>query len=151
MRSAGPASWSYYTNGSDLAKEKNGCGRPVGINAQIWRVKAHGIQVVKLWYLGRKEFLFLKELRDRFVGRLLSGRRGPGEAKKSDDLRNHRFISPIRDVLSPQIPNGSPDYQPSWMFETRDSLFWTWRRTGEYFRDLFGVDHAKEAYELMRS
>jgi hypothetical protein len=35
------------------------------------------------------------------------------------------------------------------MWNTRDSLFWGWRRVAEYFRDFFGKDHEREVYELM--
>ena len=115
----------------------------------IWTVKAHGIQVVKLLYLGRKEFRVLKELRDRFVGRLPGERQGLGEAKTPLHSENHLFISPLRDVLSPGIVNPSSDFEPTNASTVFDSLFWRWRRTREYFRDLLGMDHAKEVYELM--
>jgi hypothetical protein len=35
------------------------------------------------------------------------------------------------------------------MWNTRDSLFWGWRRVAEYFRDLGGMNHQKEVHELM--
>ena len=106
------------------------------INFVNWRVQAHGIQVLKLIYLSKKEFRFLKELRDRFVGRLLGERKSPSEAKKSGESKNYRFIGPVRDVLSPQIPNNLPDYEPTWMFETRDSILWSWNRAIEYFNQM---------------
>ena len=117
-----------------------------------WRVKAHGIQVVKLGYLGRNEFRVLKKLRDRFVGRLLWERKGPGEAKNSSDLKNRRFISPIRDVLSSGRVNPSSGYEATPIWNTRDSLFWAWRRVGECLREWFGeADSYREALMLMRS
>ena len=118
-----------------------------------WRVKAHGIQVVKLFYLSSKEFKVLRELRDKFVGRLLGERKGPGEAKKSGESKNHRFISPLRDVLGPGRNNPTSGYEATPIWNTRDSLFWGWRRTAEYFRDLFGMDNRdeKEAWALMTS
>ena len=102
-------------------------------------------------YLGRKEFLFLKGLRNRFVGRLLEEEKGPGEAKTPLHSKNPLFISPLRDVLSPGRVNPSSYYEPTNASTVFDSLFWRWRRTREYFRDLLGMDHAKEVYELMVS
>ena len=122
-------------------------GRPIfRIN---WTVQAHGIQVLKLIYLSKKEFRVLKELRERFVGRLLGERKGPGEAKKSNESKNHGFISPLRDVLSRGRDNPTSDYEATRIWNTRDSLFWNWRRVVEYCRDLFGMDYTKEAYKLM--
>ena len=116
-----------------------------------WRVKAHGIQVVKLFYLRVEEFKVLKELRDGFVGRFWGGEKGSFEAKKSGDSKNHRFISPTRDVLSLGRDNPVSVYEATQVWNTRDSLFWGWRRTAEYFRDLFEVDRSKEVYQLMAS
>jgi len=117
-----------------------------------WRVKAHGIQVVKLCYLGGREFLFLRKLRDRFVARLLGERKGPGEAKQSRAFENHRFISPLRDVLSPCRENPTSGYEATCVWDTRNSLLWAWRRVREYLNDWFDpIDGTKEAYALMRS
>ena len=114
------------------------------------RRKAHGIQVVKLFYLRGEEFKVLKELRDRFVGRFWGGEKGSFEVKRSGDSKKHRFISPIRDVLSPGRDNPASVYEATRIWNTRDSLFWSWRRAAEYFRDFFGMDHTKEAYALMK-
>jgi hypothetical protein len=96
--------------------------------------------------------LFLKELRDGFVGRLLGERKGPGEAKTPLRLEDRLFTGHLRDVLNPDNDNPASDYRPTWMFETRDSLFWAWRRTRELFNDW--SDEANgytEAYALIRS
>ena len=93
--------------------------------------------------------MFLKKLRDRFVARLLGERKGPGEAKQSRAFENHRFVSPLRDVLSPGRENPASGYEATPVWNTRDSMFWSWRRAAEYFRDLFEMDHTKEVYELM--
>ncbi len=120
------------------------------VQYELWRVQAHGIQVLKLIYLSKKEFKLLRELRDRFVGRLAGERKGPSEAKKSTHSRNHRFISPIRDVLSPGRDNPSSGYEATRIWNTHDSLFWGWRRVAEYFRDLCGgMTYQKEVHELM--
>ena len=84
-------------------------------------------------YLGRKEFLFLKGLRDRFVGRLLGEAKGPGEAKTPLHKKISLFKSPMRDVLDPTRVNPVSHYEPTWMFETRDSILWSWKRAIEYF------------------
>jgi hypothetical protein len=105
--------------------------------------------VVKLCYLGGREFLFLKELRDRFVAGLLGEGKGPGKAKQSRAFENHHFISPIRNVLNQGRDNPSPGYEATPIWNTRHSLFWSWRRAAEYFRDLFEMDRTREVYELM--
>ena len=119
-----------------MAKEKERNSMAQARMAQAWRVKAHGIQVVKLFCLRGEDFKVLKELRDRFVGRFWGGKKGSFEVKKSGDSKNHRFISPIRDVLSPRIDKASSGYEPTWMFETRDSSLWSWKRTIEYFNQM---------------
>jgi hypothetical protein len=108
--------------------------------------------VCRLFYLKEKEFLFLKGLRDRFVGRVLKGWKRPSEAKKPLHKKNGLFKSPLRDVSN--LPKGHPatGYEPSWVFETRDSRFWAWRRTKELLSDWFGeASGYEEALTLMRS
>ena len=92
--------------------------------------------------------MFLKKLRDRFVARLLGERKDLGEAKQSRAFENHRFVSPLRDVLGPGRENPVSGYEATPIWSTRESLFWSWRRTAEYFRDLFEADHTKEVYRL---
>ena len=121
----------------------------VSLDNETWRVKAHGIQVVRLFYLSRKELLFLKELRDRFVGGLLVERKGPGEAKTPIHSKISLFKSPTRDVLSPGRVNPPSFYESSSIWSTRDSILWGWRRATEYFGNLFEVDRTKEVCELM--
>ena len=118
-----------------------------------WRVQAQGIQVLKLIYLSGKEFKFLKGLGDKFVGRLLGERKGLGEAKTPLHFKNHRIISPIRDVLSPGRNNPASGYEATSVWNAYDSLFWSWRRVGEYFKDLFGMSDVdeKEVSALMAS
>ena len=106
---------------------------------------------MKLFYLRGEDFKVLKELRNRFVGKLWGGEKGSFEAKKSGDSKNHRFISPIRDVSSPGRDNPTSVYEATQVWNTRDSLFWGWRRAAEYFRDLLDADRSKEAYQLMAS
>ena len=107
---------------------------------KVWRVQPQGIQVLKLIYLSSKEFKLLKELRDRFVARLLGERMDPGEAKKSIRFESHRFIGPLRDVLNPDADNSPTDYEATKMWSTRDSLLWGWRRVEEYFKTLLEYD-----------
>jgi len=96
--------------------------------------------------------LFLRKLRDRFVARLLGERKGPGEAKQSRAFENHRFISPLRDVLSPCRENPTSGYEATCVWDTHNSLLWAWRRVREYLNDWFDpIDGTKEAYALMRS
>ena len=96
--------------------------------------------------------MFLKKLRDRFVGRLPGEGKGPSEAKKPLYSKNRLFIGHLRDVVNPDKGNPAPDYEPTWMFETHDSLFWAWRRVKELFGDWSGqTDGSKEAYALMQS
>ena len=109
--------------------------------------------MVRLFYLSGKEFLFLKGLRDRFVGRLLSERKGPGEAKTPLHSKISLFKSPIRDVLSPGIDNPASSHEAALIWNTHDSLFWNWRRVREYFRDMLGISNEdeKEVGALMAS
>ena len=107
--------------------------------------------MVKLCYLGGREFRVLKKLRDRFVGRLPGERKGLSEAKKSDESENHLFIGHLRDVLNPGIGNAPSRYEPTPAFYTRDSIVRRWGRVGEYFRDLLGMDYHREIYEIMTS
>jgi len=79
----------------------------------------------------------------------LGERKGLGEAKTPLHSKNHHFISPIRDVLSPGRDNPSSGYEATRMWNTRNSLFWGWRRVEEYFRDLGGMNYQKEVYALM--
>lgn len=100
-----------------------------------------------------KEFLFLKGLRDRFVGRVLREWKRPSEAKKQVHFQNGSIISPIRDVLSPgRNNNPTSGYEATGVWGTRDSLLWAWRRVREYLNDWFDpIDGHKEAYALMQS
>ena len=95
-------------------------------------------------YLNEKEFLFLKELRDRFVGRLLGETKGTGEAKTPIHKKIDLFKSPARDVLSPWVVNPSSDFEPTNASLTFDSLFWRWKRTRVYLKSLFGMDDPDE-------
>ena len=117
-----------------------------------WRVKAHGIQVVNLCYLGGREFLFLRKLRDRFVRRVLGEWKSPSEAKTPAHFQNSRIIGPIRDVLNPSRINSVSSYEATGIWSTRDSILWAWRRVREYLSDWFDpIDDYEEAYALMRS
>lgn len=110
-----------------------------------WRVKAHGIQVVKLCYLGGREFRVLKKLRDRFVGRVLREWKSPSEAKKSTHFQYGRLID-LR------IDNPVSNYEATGIWDTRNSLLWAWRRVREYLNEWFDLaDGHKDAYALMRS
>ena len=93
--------------------------------------------------------MFLRKLRDRFVGRVLRECKEPSEAKKSTHFQASHSTSPIRDVLSPGRENPASGYEATPVWNTRDSMFWGWRRATEYFRALFETDYTKEVYELM--
>jgi hypothetical protein len=93
----------------------------------------------------------LRKLRDRFVGSLLGERKGLSEAKQSGDFKHDSFISPTRDVLNLSKGNLASNYEPTHVYCVHNSLRWGWRRVNEYFRDLFGMDHQREVYELMAS
>lgn len=96
--------------------------------------------------------MFLKKLRDRFVGRHVKEENSPSEAKKSNKSENRLFIGHLRDVLDMDRSHPAADYEPSWVFGTRDCLFWAWRRAGECFKDWFEETNGyKEAYALMHS
>ena len=95
--------------------------------------------------------MFLRKLRDRFVGRVLRERKRPSEAKKSTRFEAGRITSPIRDVLSPGRENPASGYEATGIWDTRDSILWAWRRVREYLNDWFDpIDGYKEAYALMQ-
>ena len=95
--------------------------------------------------------MFLRKLRDGFVGRLLGGAKGPGEAKTPIHSENYLFKSPVRDVLDPDKANSPSSYESTKMWRTRDSLFWGWRRMSEYFRDLVREDPKMQVRDLVTS
>ena len=89
--------------------------------------------------------MFLRKLRDKFVGKVLVECENTSEAKKSTYFQNNRTIGPCRH-------NPVSGYEVSGIWNTRDSVLWAWRRVREYLNDWFDlVDGYKEAYTLMRS
>ena len=95
--------------------------------------------------------MFLRKLRDRFVGRLLGERKGLSEAKKPAHFQNSLIACPINGFKRQFKDNPASYYEPTWMFSTSDSLFWAWRRVKECFESWFGeTDHYPEALRLMR-
>ena len=108
--------------------------------------------MVKLCYLGGREFRVLRKLRDRFVGRVLGEWKSPSEAKTPAHSKNALFRSSIRNVLSPDRDNPASGYEATGIWSTRDSILWAWRRVRECLNDWFDpIDNYKEAYALMHN
>ena len=117
------------------------------------RVQAHGIHLRRLVYLSEEEFKFLKLLRFDFL------KKARGFFEKQPRTRfltkKQPLECPVNKDLLPRIDNHVPCYEPTNIVNTRDSLFWGWRRVREFYRDYLldmeQDDDGKErqVYELM--
>jgi len=114
-----------------------------------------------LIYLSEEEFEFLKlkrieflkkwgyfgeeGLKGRLGGFILNGFTMNG---KSEAIRGS-----INEDLRGKIHNHTPCYEATNIQATRDSLFWSWRRVKEYYRDLEEEldDKMKQMKKLIRS
>jgi hypothetical protein len=118
----------------------------------FWRVQAQGIHLRRLVYLSDEEFKFLKLLRFDFLKRarrFFEKQPEAGIVAKKQALGNS-----ARDDLLPRIDNHTSCYEPTNMINTRDCLFWSWRRVKEYCRDFLVREdngEAKEVYALIHS
>ncbi len=117
-----------------------------------WRVQAHGIHLSRLLYLSEEEFKFLKVLRENFLKKVR------GFFKKSPKTkavaRKQPTASPKSADLLSGIDNHTRCYEPTNILATRNSLFWSWRRVREYYRDFLVPEEngeSKEVYALMHS
>ena len=77
-------------------------------------------------FLGLKRLDFLKRGRS-FVEKSLEGRLGG---------KNEAIGGCINEDLRGRIHNYTPCYEATDIHATRDSLFWSWRRVKEYYREL---------------
>jgi hypothetical protein len=119
---------------------------------EIWRVQAQGIHLRRLVYLSEEEFRFLRLLRERFLRK--AGRFFEKQPKARTVTKKQALGSPTRDDLLPKIDNHTSCYEPTNMINTRDCLFWSWRRVKEYCRDFLVREdngEAREVYALMHS
>ena len=121
--------------------------RKYGTVSNFRRGQAQGIQVCRLIYLSEEEFEFLKVKRVDFLKRVGYFLKKPSRVKKvfkKEALRgflnedSYECASNMDEHthLKVGIDNYTPCYESTNIHSTRDSLFWSWRRVSEYFRDL---------------
>jgi hypothetical protein len=93
--------------------------------------------------LSDEEFEFLKCKRLEFLKRVGYFFKGPSKGRKGykeEALRG----STIEDLKRGR-GNYTSCYEPTNILATRDSLFWSWRRVAEYYRDFQDMeDHAPQ-------
>jgi hypothetical protein len=115
-------------------------------------VQEQGTHLSKLIYLNKEEFNLLKVLRFDFLKRT---RRFFENLPKSHFVtQKHRLECPVTQDLNQGNGNTCPDYEPTNILLTRNSLFWRWRRVKEYYRDFLDKEdngEAKEVYALIHS
>lgn len=98
-------------------------------------------------YLSEEEFEFLKLKRLEFLKRVGYFGKKPPEGRKGgkkEALRgstNEDSYKCIR--ISRLVGKYTPCYEPTNIEATRDSLFWSWRRVSEYYRDFLDEEDGK--------
>lgn len=118
----------------------------------IWRVQAHGIHLSRLIYFSEEEFKLLKVLRENFLKKVRGFFEKPPKTRAV--ARKQPTASPTTVDLSSRIDNHTRCYEPTNILATRNSLFWSWRRVKEYYRDFLVPEEngeAKEVYALIHS
>ncbi len=108
---------------------------------KITRVQAQGIQVFKLIYLSEEEFEFVKLKRLEF---LKKGGYFEEEVPKGRKAEKEEALgSPTNEDLKRGIHRYIPCYEATNISSTRDSLFWSWRRVAEYYRDFLDEEQSE--------
>ena len=98
-------------------------------------VKAEGIQVCRIIYLSKEEFRILKILRGKFLKR--TGNNYKKERKERNVLEREALECPTMEDLREWIGRSTLDYElTDFMEDSRNSLFWGWRRVKEYYREI---------------
>jgi hypothetical protein len=114
---------------------------PTDLWKDIRRVQAQGIQVFRLIYLSGEEFEFLKLKRLEFLKRVGYFGKKPPEGRKGGKKEA------LRGSTNEDHKTGrgkyTPCYEPTNIEATRDSLFWSWRRVSEYYRDFLDEEDGK--------
>ena len=117
------------------------------------RIQAHGIHLRRLVYLSEEEFKFLKLLRFDF---LKKARRFFEKQPRTKFLTKKQPLEcPTNRDLLPRIANHHIScYEPTNIVNTRDSLFWSWRRVREFYRDYLDIEQddaskERQVYKLM--
>ena len=112
------------------------------------RVQAQGIHLCRLVYLREEEFRFLEVKRLDFLERLgyfgeegISGKK----AGRKETLRGSRD-----EGLGGGRGEYGLSYESTNIDATRDSLFWSWRRVGEYWRDISDIEDHGSSREVVR-
>jgi len=114
-------------------------------------VQEEGIHLRKLKYLRVEEFKILSDLKFKFIKRARDFFRKRGKSGFVD--KNKAVGCAVRRDNRESNDKIYPCYEPTRIEYARDSLFWSWRRVKEYFRELKGMNDKKllkEVYSLMR-
>jgi len=101
-------------------------------NEQMWRAKAHGIQVARLMYLKGWEFLFLRELAKKFLN-TRGLRKKPRKTLSSK--KNTLFTGHLRDVFVDRGERGVLNYEATNIVNTVDADYWRWMRVKEFWKE----------------
>jgi len=112
----------------------------------FWRVQAQGIHLCRLVYLSEEEFEFLELKRVEFLRRLsYFGERGSkgGKVGKKEALGGGERSGTGRGDLKTGRDRHTLCYEPTNISATRDSLYWSWRRVSEYWRDFSDEEDGK--------
>ena len=83
-------------------------------------------------YLSEEEFKYISYLRAEFLRRV-EGFEGIEPTRAPIFVKNVAIRPGIKNVLRDRHP---PGYEPTNIFFTRDSLYWSWRRVKECCQDL---------------
>lgn len=106
----------------------------------------------RLGFLSEEDFKFLKVLRFDFLKR--ARRFFEKQPRRHSVVKKEPRIASRNEDLKDRIDNHTTCYEPTNIINTRDSLFWRWRRVKEYCRDFLVREdngEAKEVYALMHS
>jgi len=109
--------------------------------AENRRVQAQGIHLERLVFLSREEFEFLKVLRVDFLKRV--GYFGEKPPKGRKGYKKEALRGSTSEDLKSGRGNYTPCYEPTNILATRDSLYWSWRRVSEYYRDFLDEEDGK--------
>ena len=119
-----------------MVRRRSALAAILGTFSFFWQVKAHGIQVVRLGYLGVREFEVLKELRDRWLRRVLGAagklaRRGKTGLLGQPPV-NERVKSPAEIDPSLSTDRSAGNYEATGISSVYDSSMWSWLRVADY-------------------
>ena len=98
-------------------------------------------------FLREKEFKFLESLRERFLRKAPQIEKEARESKKIKAERpvEQRFLTKACDDMVRFEYESSPVIEWTW-----ESLYWSWRRVGEYYRQMTEVERYEQLVEEIK-